>query len=71
MRAQFTHTAFGCEWLHLDSADTCNTFSVAFRTVPASSNGVAHILEHSGTAVVADEAMSTHKANIETLLSFH
>jgi Zn-dependent M16 (insulinase) family peptidase len=45
---QFTHTAFGCEWLHLDSADTCNTFSVAFRTVPASSNGVAHILEHSG-----------------------
>jgi hypothetical protein len=43
---RFHHARLDTEWLHLDSNDTNNVFSVAFRTVPQDSTGVAHILEH-------------------------
>ena len=43
---QLLHPASGARHLHLANADSENTFSVAFKTVPADSTGVAHILEH-------------------------
>lgn len=43
---QLEHTATGARHIHLASQDKENTFGVTFRTVPADSTGVAHILEH-------------------------
>ena len=40
------HHKSGASYLHLDSADTNNTFSIILRTPPKDSTGVAHILEH-------------------------
>eukprot|EP00698_Gefionella_okellyi_P010423 TRINITY_DN2702_c0_g1_i3.p1 TRINITY_DN2702_c0_g1~~TRINITY_DN2702_c0_g1_i3.p1 ORF type:complete len:935 (+),score=217.45 TRINITY_DN2702_c0_g1_i3:3-2807(+) len=40
------HERIGSQYLHVDTADTNNVFSVAFRTPPTDSTGVAHILEH-------------------------
>ncbi|CEO96601.1 hypothetical protein PBRA_005210 [Plasmodiophora brassicae] len=43
---QMVHERTGAEYVHIDTADTNNTFAVIFRTPPTSDNGVAHILEH-------------------------
>ena len=40
------HTQTGASYLHIDSPDTNNVFSVTFKTCPKDSKGVAHILEH-------------------------
>lgn len=40
------HRASGTRALHVDAADTNNTVMVAFRTLPRSSDGVPHVLEH-------------------------
>jgi len=40
------HEKTKCKYVHLDSADTSNTFSVVFRTPVTNSTGVPHILEH-------------------------
>ncbi len=40
------HLATGCEVYHIANDDPENLFAFAFKTVPDSSNGVAHILEH-------------------------
>lgn len=40
------HTASGAKHIHISNNDKENTFSVAFKTVPTDSTGVAHILEH-------------------------
>ena len=43
---ELEHTATRTRHVHISNSDTENTFSVAFKTVPADSTGVAHILEH-------------------------
>ncbi len=40
------HLATGCEVYHVANDDPENLFAFAFKTVPSSSNGIAHILEH-------------------------
>jgi Zn-dependent M16 (insulinase) family peptidase len=40
------HKATGARHIHISNDDAENTFSVAFKTVPVDSTGVAHILEH-------------------------
>eukprot|EP00947_MAST-08B_sp_MAST-8B-sp1_P006443 g6443.t1 len=40
------HRATGALHVHIDTPDTNNTFSVAFRTAADHSRGVAHVLEH-------------------------
>ncbi len=40
------HEATGARHVHVASGDEENAFSVAFKTVPKDSTGVAHILEH-------------------------
>lgn len=44
--AWYEHPASGARHLHLGSDDRENAFMVAFRTPPANSTGIAHILEH-------------------------
>lgn len=43
----FRHEKTGAELLSLENDDENKTFGATFRTPPKSSNGVAHILEHS------------------------
>ncbi len=43
---QLDHDGTGARHIHIANADRENTFGVAFKTVPADSTGVAHILEH-------------------------
>lgn len=43
----FRHVQTGAELLSLENDDENKVFSINFRTPPKSSNGVAHILEHS------------------------
>jgi Zn-dependent M16 (insulinase) family peptidase len=40
------HMRTGARHAHISNSDEENTFSVAFKTVPSDSTGVAHILEH-------------------------
>ncbi len=44
---ELTHTKTGASVMHIANDDQENVFNLAFQTIPASSNGVAHILEHS------------------------
>ena len=44
---ELEHLKSGARHVHVSCADAENTFSVAFKTVPLNSTGVAHILEHS------------------------
>uniref|UniRef100_A0A0K2SWQ5 Presequence protease, mitochondrial n=1 Tax=Lepeophtheirus salmonis TaxID=72036 RepID=A0A0K2SWQ5_LEPSM len=47
LAVRMEHETIGSELLHLDNdGDANKAFSVAFRTVPSDSTGVAHILEH-------------------------
>ncbi len=41
------HRVTGAKILHLHTQDTENLYAITFRTPPADSTGVAHILEHS------------------------
>ena len=43
----FRHDKTGAELLSLENDDENKTFTIAFRTPPTDSTGVAHILEHS------------------------
>ena len=43
---ELTHEPSGAQVMHLFCDDTENLFSLSFKTLPHSSNGVAHILEH-------------------------
>ncbi|MBW2427652.1 MAG: insulinase family protein, partial [Deltaproteobacteria bacterium] len=40
------HLTTGAKYIHISKGDAENAFSVAFKTVPKNSTGVAHILEH-------------------------
>lgn len=43
---ELIHIPSGAEVMHLDNDDPENLFCLSFKTLPSSSNGVAHILEH-------------------------
>ncbi|MFN0065852.1 MAG: insulinase family protein [Chlamydiales bacterium] len=43
---ELRHEPTGAEILHLGNDDEENVFNLSFRTYPSTSNGVAHILEH-------------------------
>lgn len=43
----YIHEKSGARLLHLANSDDNKLFAIGFRTPPASSNGVAHIIEHS------------------------
>ena len=43
---ELTHIPTGASVVHIKNDDTENVFCISFRTTPDSSNGVAHILEH-------------------------
>lgn len=43
---ELIHEPTGAQVLHIGNDDAENTFCLSFRTTPSSSNGVAHILEH-------------------------
>lgn len=43
----YEHEKTGAKHVHVDYNTTQNFFNVTFKTLPKSSNGVAHILEHS------------------------
>lgn len=68
------HTATGARFVHISSKDEENTFGVAFKTVPADSTGVAHILEHtvlcgSRRFQVRDPFFSMLKRSLNTFMN--
>lgn len=43
---ELTHEKSGAQVVHIGAKDPENVFCISFRTLPESSNGVAHVLEH-------------------------
>jgi Zn-dependent M16 (insulinase) family peptidase len=71
---ELEHIATGARHIHISNGDRENTFSVAFRTVPPDSTGVAHILEHTvlcGSAKfpVRDPFFSMLKRSLSTFMN--
>ena len=71
---ELEHSDTGARHIHISSIDKENTFSVAFRTVPKDSTGVAHILEHTvlcGSAKfpVRDPFFSMLKRSLSTFMN--
>ena len=69
---QHTHT--GAQHAHISNKDEENTFSVAFKTVPSDSTGVAHILEHTALCgskkfPVRDPFFSMLKRSLSTFMN--
>jgi hypothetical protein len=48
---EIVHTPSGAMVMHIENDDPENLFCLSFKTLPYSSNGVAHILEHRCFAV--------------------
>ncbi|MEN8244436.1 MAG: insulinase family protein, partial [Thermodesulfobacteriota bacterium] len=64
----------GARHIHIGNQDAENTFSVAFKTVPSDSTGVAHILEHtvlcgSKKFPVRDPFFSMLKRSLNTFMN--
>ena len=71
---ELEHLATGARHVHISRGDLENTFSVAFKTVPADSTGVAHILEHtvlcgSEKYPVRDPFFSMLKRSLSTFMN--
>ncbi len=71
---ELEHTATGAKHIHISNNDKENTFSVAFKTVPVDSTGVAHILEHtvlcgSNKFPVRDPFFSMLKRSLSTFMN--
>ncbi|WP_419660596.1 metalloprotease, M16 family [Desulfosarcina variabilis str. Montpellier] len=71
---QLEHDTSGARHIHIGNADQENTFGVAFKTVPADSTGVAHILEHtvlcgSKRFPVRDPFFSMLKRSLSTFMN--
>lgn len=71
---ELEHKATGATHIHISRKDKDNTFSVAFKTVPSDSTGVAHILEHtvlcgSGKFPVRDPFFSMLKRSLNTFMN--
>ncbi len=68
------HTITGARHAHISNNDKENTFSVAFKTVPSDSTGVAHILEHTALCgsikfPVRDPFFSMLKRSLSTFMN--
>ena len=68
------HLSTGARHVHISNSDAENTFSVAFKTVPQDSTGVAHILEHtvlcgSKKYAVRDPFFSMLKRSLSTFMN--
>ena len=68
------HSPTGARHIHIGNDDRENTFSVAFKTVPTDSTGVAHILEHtvlcgSRKFPVRDPFFSMLKRSLNTFMN--
>jgi len=68
------HERTGARFMHLDRADNNHLFSVGFRTPPADSTGVAHILEHTALCgserfPVRDPFFSMLKRSLNTFMN--
>jgi len=71
---ELEHIATGAGHIHISNNDRENTFCVAFKTVPADSTGVAHILEHtvlcgSRKFSVRDPFFSMIKRSLNTFMN--
>ncbi len=71
---ELKHTGTGAKHIHISNSDAENTFSVAFKTVPQDSTGVAHILEHtvlcgSKQYPVRDPFFSMLKRSLSTFMN--
>ncbi|PIE66747.1 MAG: peptidase M16 [Deltaproteobacteria bacterium] len=71
---QLEHDHTGAQHIHISNADKENTFGVAFKTVPADSTGVAHILEHTALCgskrfPVRDPFFSMLKRSLSTFMN--
>ncbi len=71
---ELEHASTGARHIHIQNDDAENTFSVAFKTVPRDSTGVAHILEHtalcgSGNYPVRDPFFSMLKRSLSTFMN--
>ena len=71
---ELEHTPTGAKHIHISRNDSENTFSVAFKTVPKDSTGVAHILEHtvlcgSKQYPVRDPFFSMIKRSLNTFMN--
>jgi Zn-dependent M16 (insulinase) family peptidase len=68
------HSHTGAQHVHISNKDEENTFSVAFKTVPSDSTGVAHILEHTALCgskkfPVRDPFFSMLKRSLSTFMN--
>ncbi|MDA8140450.1 MAG: insulinase family protein [Desulfobacteraceae bacterium] len=68
------HITAGARHLHISNKDQENTFGVTFKTIPADSTGVAHILEHtvlcgSRRYPVRDPFFSMLKRSLSTFMN--
>ena len=68
------HLTTGAKHIHISNGDAENTFSVAFKTIPQNSTGVAHILEHtvlcgSRKFPVRDPFFSMLKRSLSTFMN--
>ncbi len=71
---ELEHLKTGARHIHISNEDAENTFSVAFKTVPVDSTGVAHILEHtvlcgSRRFPVRDPFFSMLKRSLSTFMN--
>ena len=71
---ELKHAGTGAKHIHISNSDAENTFSVAFKTVPKDSTGVAHILEHtvlcgSKKYPVRDPFFSMLKRSLSTFMN--
>lgn len=71
---RFVHEGTGAELIHFSNDDENNLFSVAFRTTPSDSTGVAHILEHTALCgseryPVRDPFFSMLKRSLNTFMN--
>ncbi len=71
---ELEHDATGAKHVHISNNDAENTFSVAFKTVPHDSTGVAHILEHTALCgsrlfPVRDPFFSMLKRSLSTFMN--
>ena len=68
------HLSTGAKHIHISNGDAENTFSVAFKTIPQNSTGVAHILEHTALCgsrkfPVRDPFFSMLKRSLSTFMN--
>jgi presequence protease len=71
---ELTHEATGAKVIHIENNDPENVFCLSFQTIPTSSNGVAHILEHavlcgSEKYPVHDPFFSMNRRSLNTFMN--